>query len=628
MILAALRAKPPGSQETIVVCAPSNAAVANAALKYFERNRSLFDIVVYGENCEKSVTFLNPVHRGRYFSEKIEEFQKRCELNPDKIEALERDFISSLVAWLHLSDALDWTISDLAHICPFIDTQSREGRDALSELLAESPVLFCSLNSLGSNQLRINLQVSTIFFDEAAQSPEAEFYIAATFPGVKRMIVMGDPMQLPATVLDPQCRMAGYGSSWLEHVLRLHGDEVHLLDTQYRMDPDILAFPNEEFYGSRIISGRNVFGRTPEVETPFLFINTNGKGSEEQNGISWMNIYEANLIKSLLFDDKDIIRLLRDSEGIVRVIVITPYRAQAQLLEQTLTKSLTTKYTNLRIEVATVDSFQGQEAEIVIFSPVRTHSVGFVDEQQRINVALTRAKRLLRVVGDANFFETLGATSVLKRLVRHAKATKRCKESNLKPLAWCRPNWDQTTTWKPVWTSRFQNCIQKMGAKQRNIALNTLFAIANCEEKQICPPVSRRKQPGWYISALKEHHREVKVVWIGKQGAPRPVVEAVFAGSDAECRNFTQKHSQPPTDACIVMPGLKGIADAGLIAEESEDNLEDVWVAWAVTNMNQQIVLEGGELPSGSLKLDIEQERVARSPYPLMIESRSGTGKV
>jgi senataxin len=92
----------------------------------------------------------------------------------------------------------------------------------------------------------------TLMIDEAGQTTESEFFIATNFPNVERIVVVGDPQQLPATVIDQDCVDAGYGRSWLQNIQNYHPDKVHLLDTQYRMDPKILAFPNNMFYDNRI----------------------------------------------------------------------------------------------------------------------------------------------------------------------------------------------------------------------------------------------------------------------------------------------------------------------------------------------------------------------------------------
>jgi hypothetical protein len=114
-------------------------------------------------------------------------------------------------------------------------------------------IVFCTLNSSGSAWLRRNSGPrSTFFLDEGGQCNESDFYLATTYPRVRRIVVMGDPMQLPPTVINTDCKNAGFGRSWMANIQFLRPDLVHLLDTQYRMDPAILKFPNKHFYKSRI----------------------------------------------------------------------------------------------------------------------------------------------------------------------------------------------------------------------------------------------------------------------------------------------------------------------------------------------------------------------------------------
>lgn len=200
----------------------------------------------------------------------------------------------------------------------------------------------------------------------------SEFYIGATFPGIKRMIVVGDPKQLPPTVINQTCSKMGYGVSWLERTYYEMPKQVHLLNIQYRMDISILEFPNRRFYNRQIMSGDNVVGREPHVENPIMFVGTEGRGREERKQFSWINIYEAVVIKSLLNTDNDIVTL-RNSSPNCRTIIISPYRAQVQLLADYVKKVR-------GVEVTTVDSVQGSEADIVILSTVRAKQPGFVDD--------------------------------------------------------------------------------------------------------------------------------------------------------------------------------------------------------------------------------------------------------
>jgi senataxin len=170
-------------------------------------------------------------------------------------------------------------MNELFTLCPNIpldETGSvpRTGKQKVARLIGSAQVLLCTLNSSGSHYFQDAVSESrfqTFLLDEGGQCSEAEFFIATTFPGIKRIIVMGDPKQLRPTVLEP--------ASFLVH----HPSKIHLLDTQYRMDPDILRFPNQRFYSKRIKSGENVKIRHPPVKNPFLFIDTKGRGSEERD---------------------------------------------------------------------------------------------------------------------------------------------------------------------------------------------------------------------------------------------------------------------------------------------------------------------------------------------------------
>jgi hypothetical protein len=255
---------------------------------------------------------------------------------------------------------------------------------------------------------------------------------------------------------------------------------VHLLNIQYRIDPSILRFSNESFYGNRIISAESVYNRLPVLDKPFLFIDTLGIAEESKRNFSSINEHEARVIKSILLHDEDIIRLRESSKNSIRTIVITPYLAQALLLKRELKK-----IKSLRAwDVATVDSFQGQEGDIVIVSTVRTKSVGFTDDSHRLNVALTRAKRILRVVGDVDFFLSLGNTSVLRQLARFATANKIVEVASLTG-PWRPPDWDVVTKWKPTMTSRFHNCLKSMNRLRNNVAFNTLLAVAGPDLKKL-----------------------------------------------------------------------------------------------------------------------------------------------
>lgn len=152
----------------MIVTAPSNAAVANIALKV--HSSSYFDIeqmVVFGKNCDESVRFLNPLHRSEEFYKFMKSYSK---LTKDDSRDRERKIFAS---WLKLD--LDSPISEFARLCPYIDLEERSGRKVHNAMLCSASVIFCTLNSSGSNMLRnaVGNTFSTYILDEAGQCPEA-----------------------------------------------------------------------------------------------------------------------------------------------------------------------------------------------------------------------------------------------------------------------------------------------------------------------------------------------------------------------------------------------------------------------------------------------------------------------
>lgn len=387
-----------------------------------------------------------------------------------------------------------------------------------------------------------------------------------------------------------------------------------------------MAFPNATFYNDRINSGESVHGRTPYVEFPFLFMDTDGKGHEELDDFSYRNVYEVTVVKNLLFQDPDIVRLIESSVEKCRVIVISPYKAQVALLREHMAKLLAGS--KCEIEIATVDSFQGQEGDIVIMCTVRTHRAGFIDDAQRVNVSVTRAKRILRVVGDARFFESLGASSTLYRLVQFAKAKDLLAVSKIQSLPWTPPNWQIPCLWKPTMSSRYHHCIRRLSKRDKYICMNTLLAIAQGNVQALDGgTITQLKKglPTWHMTHLRGFS-DNRIVWYAKI-LDTHAIEAVFAGSRNACIKFMADTSVPP-EARVVQSDLSGVK-AMLDSDENNEEIEDadLVLSWRVTNTMQQRMLNGDHLPRTSVQLDQSQEAVCSRQPPLVIESRSGTGK-
>jgi DNA polymerase III delta prime subunit len=255
-----------------------------------------------------------------------------------------------------------------------------------------------------------------VIVDEAAQATELATLIPLQY-GCRRCILAGDPRQLPATVYSRGDAGAALAQSLMERLWRA-GWFGHLLDTQYRMHPAIAAFPSRWFYQGQLQndervrdeSYRPIFHRTgppPPLLGPYCFMDIFEAAEERDTTTASIgNMSEAafatELVRILCK------RYLNESDRVWHVGILTPYRAQMRLLQQALAEAgltPTAKPMSFTIEVDTVDAFQGREKDIVIFSAVRTNrqrrGIGFVGDMRRLNVALTRAKYSLVVLGHA-----------------------------------------------------------------------------------------------------------------------------------------------------------------------------------------------------------------------------------
>ena len=205
----------------------------------------------------------------------------------------------------------------------------------------------------------------------------------------------------------------------MANIQLLRPDLVHLLDTQYRMDPAVLKFPNRKFYKKRIKSRDCVRFRSPEVTNPIGFIYTSNRSREEQETFLCKYPQGASIIRTLLRQDEDIKTFLQNCRS-TKVVVITRRTAQIALLRDELKKVKGL----VNWSVSTVDVFQGQEVDVVIISTVRTSRIGFVDDRQRLNVALARAKRVVRIVGCKKLFGKLQHLSILRQLTTYLEGNK------------------------------------------------------------------------------------------------------------------------------------------------------------------------------------------------------------
>jgi ATP-dependent RNA/DNA helicase IGHMBP2 len=291
---------------------------------------------------------------------------------------------------------------------------------AAERILGETRIVCGTLTGLTSDVLGSG-QFDLTVIDEAGQSTEP----ASWLPVIRsnKLVLAGDHQQLPATVISSEAAEQGLAISLMERIVNRFGSAIsRLLTVQYRMHADIMGFSNSEFYGGALVADETVSGHRlcdlPEVaqEPPTLqavrFIDTAGAGYDEELEVdsgSRHNPGEAELVI------KSVRRLLAAGVPATSIGVITPYRAQVRKLRERLADLPA-------VEIDSVDGFQGQENEAIIISLVRSNpagQIGFLADTRRTNVALTRARRAVLIIGDS---ATLSNHPFYLRMVAHLEA--------------------------------------------------------------------------------------------------------------------------------------------------------------------------------------------------------------
>lgn len=252
---------------------------------------------------------------------------------------------------------------------------------------------------------------STVFIDEAAQALEPMCWIPITRSD--RVVFAGDHFQLPPTVKSKQAEAQGFSKTLFEQCMQLENCSV-MLNTQYRMNENIMNFSNKKFYGNNLIADDSVKKQVLSyskddylLNTAIDFIDTAGCGYTEiinPESLSIANPEEAQLlIKHLKLVLEQFVQANKTSENIT-IGVISPYKEQVQYITNQLNEDEELTHFRKSIAIKTVDGFQGQERDIIYISLVRSNElmeIGFLSDIRRMNVALTRAKKKLVVIGDS-----------------------------------------------------------------------------------------------------------------------------------------------------------------------------------------------------------------------------------
>ena len=290
------------------------------------------------------------------------------------------------------------------------------------ELFGEARVIACTLVG-ASNRLLQGMKFGTLFIDEAAQALEAACWIPIR--KATRVIFAGDHCQLPPTVKSIAALKGGLGKTLMERVVENHPEAVSLLEVQYRMNEKIMRFSSDWFYGGRVKSDVSVQHRgILDYDEPIEWIDTSDIDAREEfvgESFGRINKQEALLTLAVLELYFEKIGKQRILEERIDVGVISPYRAQVQYLRQLVKREPFFKPYRHLISINTVDGFQGQERDIILISLVRNNAqgdIGFLRDLRRMNVAITRARMKLVILGDE---KTLTVHEFYKRLYEFCK---------------------------------------------------------------------------------------------------------------------------------------------------------------------------------------------------------------
>ena len=273
-----------------------------------------------------------------------------------------------------------------------------------ASLFNEAHVIACTLTG-SAHRVMMGMKFGTLFIDEAAQALEPACWIAIR--KADRVILAGDHCQLPPTVKCFEAARGGLAHTLMQTIVKRKPEAVSLLKIQYRMNEEIMRFSSDWFYGGSLQAAPEVKYRgILDYDTPIVWINTEGMECHEEfvgESFGRINKTEATLTMEQLQAYINRIGKQRILDERIDFGLISPYKAQVQYLRQLIRREPFFKPFRHLISVNTVDGFQGQERDVIVISLVRANEegqIGFLNDLRRMNVAITRARMKLIILGD------------------------------------------------------------------------------------------------------------------------------------------------------------------------------------------------------------------------------------
>ena len=357
--------------EKVLVSAPSNTAVDNIAKGLIQQGTNLLRV---GNASKTDEAIFSHTPEGRLANSKQQKEIKQLKQRAEEYRRMALKYKRSFgKAEREQRQLLFKEVKNIRAEIKKLQAYNEEKLLEEAEVIAGTPI--------GIYDAALDhLHFSTLVLDEAGQCIEPLAW--CIFPFADKIVLAGDHWQLPPTVLSFEAAQLGFNRSILEIAIA-DSDNIHLLNTQYRMKRVIAGFSSSYFYNNQLLSPSHL----ENTGTHITFIDTAGTGFNETHGpdnVSLQNNGELDIVKKLL-----------ETMDPGKTAVISPYSGQVAAAREVLSK---------QIRISTIDSFQGQEKENIILSLVRSNDdgdIGFLKDYRRMNVAITRAKEQLFIIGDS-----------------------------------------------------------------------------------------------------------------------------------------------------------------------------------------------------------------------------------
>jgi len=359
----------------VLVCAPSNVAVDQLTEKIHRTGLKVVRLTAKSrEDVDSPVSFLS--------------LHEQVRLNDTNVELVKLGQLKNELGELSSQDE-----KKFKHLT----------RNAEREILTNADVICCTCVGAGDPRLA-KLKFRTVLIDESTQAAEPECMIPLVL-GCKQVVLVGDHQQLGPVIMNKKAARAGLHQSLFERLVILGCAPIRL-NVQYRMHPCLSEFPSNMFYEGSLQNGvttqerlrRNVDFPWPVADTPMMFWSNLGNEEISASGTSYLNRTEASAC------EKIITRFFKAGVLPSQIGIITPYEGQRSYIVSSMqTNGALRKELYKEIEVASVDAFQGREKDYIVLSCVRSNDhqgIGFLNDPRRLNVALTRAKFGVVILGN------------------------------------------------------------------------------------------------------------------------------------------------------------------------------------------------------------------------------------